>query len=61
MKTQESLLAAVALVLLGGLVGYLLISGKDSDTSSGVTTEKAAAAAGAKILPTAPKLQVKPR
>ena len=64
-KTNKfSAISVVAMALLAVIVGYLLIGGKDSGAvhaDSGVTTEKAAASAGAKVLPTDPKLKVEPK
>jgi hypothetical protein len=54
-------MAAVALVV--GVALYC-VGGKNSQTAqagSGATTETAAAAAGARVLPTDPKLKVEPK
>jgi hypothetical protein len=62
-KAQKSWLAVATMVLLGSLVGYLLIGSKDSGTvhaDYGATTETAAAA-GARVLPTEPKLKIEPK
>ena len=61
--TQGSLLVLIAALLLGA-AGYLLIGGKDSGAvhaESGVTTEQAAAQAGAQVLPTVSKLVAEPK
>ena len=46
------------------VAGYLLIGGRNSGAvraDSGVTTEQAAAKAGARVLPTLSKLKVEPK
>jgi hypothetical protein len=58
------LIAGGTLIMAGLVAGYLPIGGKDSNSvhaDSGVTTEQAAAQAGAKVLPTDPKLKVEPK
>lgn len=63
-KAQKSWLVVATMALLGSLVGYLLIGSKDSGTihaDSGATTETAATAAGARVLPTEPQLKIEPK
>lgn len=62
-KAQGSLLALIGAVLLAA-AGYLLVSGKDPGTvqaHTGVTTEQAAAQAGAQLLPRDSKLGFEPK
>jgi hypothetical protein len=63
-KNFKSVLAFCAMALLAGALGYFMLAGKDSDTAEadgGKTTEAVAAAAGAQVLPTDPKLQIEPK
>jgi hypothetical protein len=60
----KSLLAFCAVAMLAGALGYFMLTGKDSDppgADSGKTTEAVAAAAGARVLPTDPKLEIEPK
>ena len=60
----ESAVAFGLLALMAGLAGYLLIGGRHADVAkadSKATTEMAAEAAGAKVVPTEPKLSVEPK
>lgn len=63
-KRKERWSTVSGILLLFVALGYLLVGGKDSGVvhaDAGVTTEQAAAQAGAKILPTDPKLQIEPK
>ncbi|MGL9622366.1 hypothetical protein QRQ56_30765 [Bradyrhizobium sp. U531] len=65
-KKRSSLwLLASAALLIGVIVlGYFMIGGEDSGAvhaDSGITTEQAAAHAGAKVLPTDPGLKIEPK
>lgn len=51
------ILASIAL----GVAGVLLLPTKEADASRKVTTEQAAADAGAKVLPTDRKLAIEPK
>jgi hypothetical protein len=56
--------ASGVLLIAAIAAGYLMIGGKDSGAvhaNYGVTTEQAAAHAGAKVLPTDPNLKVEPK
>jgi hypothetical protein len=56
--------ASGVLLVVAIVLGYLLIGRKDSGAvhaDAGVTTEQAAAQAGAKVLPTDPGLSVEPK
>jgi phage-related minor tail protein len=61
---RESLLALAAMLAIGTAGGLFLLGGRDSGAvhaDSGVTTEAAAAAAGARVQPTDPHLKVEPK
>jgi hypothetical protein len=61
---QLSAFSMIGMMLTAIVVGYLLVGGKDGGAvraDAGVTTEKAAASAGAQVLPTDPKLTVEPK
>lgn len=61
---RKSLVTLAAIVALGAAAGLFLIGGRDSGAvhaDSGGTTETAAAAAGARVQPTDPKLKVEPK
>lgn len=63
-KKMAQKLALAAMLVLGAGVGIFLIGGRDSGAvhaDSGVTTEAAAAAAGATVQPTDPPLKVEPK
>ena len=56
--------SVAAIALFAAVVGYLLVGGKDSGVvhaDASATTEKAASLAGAKVLPTNPKLKIEPK
>ena len=60
----KSLVIAIALALLVGVIGSLLFGGKESDEAGvdkGRTTEATAGAAGAQVTPTEPKLRIEPK
>jgi high-affinity Fe2+/Pb2+ permease len=62
-KAIKSIIAMAAVALVVGVALYC-VGGKNSQTAqagSGATTETAAAAAGARVLPTDPKLKVEPK
>ena len=64
MMASRSTLGLGASRLLAGAIGYFLLAPKRSDAAeadSGKTTEAVAAAAGAQILPTDPKLKIEPK
>jgi hypothetical protein len=64
MKASRSILGLGAMALIAGGIGYFLLALKGSDTAqadSGKTTEAVAAAAGAQVLPTDPKLKIEPK
>ena len=61
---RKSLLIFAALLGFGVAAGFLLIGGRDFGAvhaDSGVTTEAAAGAAGARVQPTDPPLKVEPK
>ena len=61
---RRSLLTLAAMMALGAAAGLFLIGGRGSGAvhaDSGVTTETAAAAAGATVQPTDPPLRVEPK
>ena len=63
-RTTESIAVAVTAALVIGAIGYFLLGRENNgpaQTDSGSTTEAVAAAAGARVLPTEPKLQVEPK
>lgn len=64
-KRKSQWPSARGALLIGAIVlGYFMIGGKDSGAvhaDSGVTTEQAAALAGAQVLPTDPKLKIEPK
>ena len=60
---SKSLVIAITMALLAGEVGFFLVGGKESGQAradEGVTTETTAAAVGAQLTPTEPKLRVEP-
>lgn len=62
--SRKAVLTLAALLALGAAVGYAMIGGKNTGAvhaDSYTRTETAAAAAGAKILPTDPPLKVEPK
>jgi hypothetical protein len=56
-----SLLLIVAASLALGAAGVLLLPARDADAGRTVTTEQAAADAGATVLPTDRKLSIEPK
>lgn len=61
---RNPLLALAALLALGAAAGLFLLGGRGSGAvhaDSGVTTETAAVAAGARVQPTDPPLKVEPK
>lgn len=61
---RKSLLTLAAMLALGAAAGLFLVGGRGSGAvhaDSGVTTETAAAAAGARVHPTDPPLKVEPK
>ena len=63
-KARTSTLAVVGLVVLAAAAFYLLTGGKNAGVvhaDTGITTQKAANAAGARVLPSDPKLKVEPK
>jgi hypothetical protein len=62
-KSLKSLLALCAMALLSGAIFYFLVVRNDSDRVEGDSgkTEAIAAAAGARVLPTDPKLKIEPK
>ena len=61
---RRSLLTLAAMMALGAATGLFLIGGRGSGAvhaDSGVTTQTAAAAAGATVQPTDPPLRVEPK
>ena len=63
-KNVKSVLAFWTTALLAGALGWFVLAGKDvepSEADGGKTTEAVAAAAGARVLPTDPKLNVEPK
>lgn len=61
--TKSTIVAVTAVALLAGVTLYFL-GGKNSQTAhadAGVTTADAATAAGARVLPTDPKLKAEPK
>jgi hypothetical protein len=61
---RESLLTLAAMIALGAAAALFLLGGRNSgavQADAGVTTEAAAAAAGARVQPTAPPLKVEPK
>lgn len=56
-----SLLLIVAASLALGAAGVLLLPARDADAGRNVTTEQAAADAGATVLPTDRKLSIEPK
>lgn len=64
LRKRNRWLAAGGLVLASICLGYLLTGRKDSDIAQanpGVTTDQAAARAGARVLPTDPQLKIEPK
>jgi hypothetical protein len=58
----RSLLITSAMALLAGAIAFLIIDrSSPPPTADGVTTARAAAAAGAQVEPTEPKLRVEPK
>ena len=63
-RKSQWLTASGGLLLAVMVVGYLLTRSKESSAvhaNAGVTTERAAARADAKVLPTDPPLKVEPK
>jgi flagellar basal body-associated protein FliL len=63
-NAYKALMIAVAIVLLAAAAVFFMRSGKHSgqgQTDKGATTETAAAAAGARVLPTPPKSPIEPK
>jgi hypothetical protein len=63
-RKSQWLIASGGLLIAAILIAYHVIGGKGSGAvhaDSGVTTEQAAADAGAKVFPTDPKLKVEPK
>ena len=63
-KAAQSFLALATMTLLGCVIGFFLMSDKESTivrANSDVTTETAAAAAGAPVTPTDSKLRIEPK
>lgn len=62
-KGKSSILALVAAAFVVGAAVYLLGNGNSqtAQADNGATTETAAAAAGARVSPTDPKLKVEPK
>ncbi|MBW7968399.1 hypothetical protein [Bradyrhizobium sp. BR 10289] len=60
MRTLPITIAVLASLALGA-AGLLLLPAKEADAGRTVTTEQAAADAGAKVLPTDPKLRIEPK
>ncbi|QOZ65945.1 hypothetical protein [Bradyrhizobium arachidis] len=61
---RKSLLTLAAIVALVAAAGLFLMRGRDSGAvhaDFGVTTDSAAAAAGARVQPTDPPLKVEPK
>jgi hypothetical protein len=58
------LVIAITMALLAGAIGFFVVDGKESGQArvhKGVTTEPTAAATGAQVTPTEPKLRVEPK
>lgn len=63
-KTANSIVALAAAALVAGAIGFFLLGRTDrlsAEADSGATTEFVAAATGARVLPTDPKLKVEPK
>jgi hypothetical protein len=63
-STAQSIMVAIATAIVVGAIGYFLVGGTNNGAAQadkGVTTEATAAAAGARVLPTDPKLKVEPK
>jgi hypothetical protein len=63
-NAPKSLVIAITMALLAGEVGFFLVGAKESGQAradKGATTETTAAAVGAQVAPTDPKLRVEPK